>query len=281
MSFAAMDASVCDAAPYKLYWFAMGSLEWCLAASDEPRVYMTKTFTPAQIVDTEIELNKEANAGTIEITLPLESEIASLFMAGFPPAPIWVNVYEGHDGDAELLNTFSGKIVKSTMKDECVLTVSGDGVAMRKKIPGPVYQQSCNRRLYSPGCGAVEADHKFDVTIATISDDRLTITYSSIPALIYWDSHWDEVGDNAKYPSLAAGKMQDASGRWYMIETHTAPTVFTLKSPLHQSSAVGDAITLYKGCRRNLKHCKYYGREKYFMGFDVMPTRNPSSQGLG
>jgi hypothetical protein len=165
------------------------------------------------------------------------------------------------------------------MNDECKLTVSGDGVAMRKKIPGPVYQQSCNRRLYSPGCGANEAENSWSVTIATISADRLTITYDNLTALAYWATVWFLVNQGT-IPSLAAGKMRDASGRWYMIESHLSAGTIVLKSPLHQSAAVGDTITVYRGCRRTLQHCTFYGREKYFMGFDIMPTRNPSSQGL-
>jgi hypothetical protein len=257
----------------------MGDTEWCLTSGEKPRTHLGRVFSPAAIERTEIDLNQEADSGSIEVTVPTESEIGQEFLIGLPPVPVWLNIYEGHDGDAEILNTFAGKVAKANFKSECVLYVTGDGLALRKRIPGPVYQQSCNRRLYSPSCGANEAANSFVVPVAAIAADGVTLTITDAAFLAYWNANWPNVGDLGNIPSLAAGRLKTASGRWMMIETHPAAGTVKLKAPVY-GLAAGDTVTLYRGCRRNLQHCAFYGRTHRFLATDIMPTRNPASEGL-
>lgn len=283
MSFDALETSVYGSAPFDLYKFTMGDQAWYLTDGDEARVYQTQTYAPTAIKCTEIEQNRETNSGQIEVTIPLESELVAEFIAFVPPSPMWLTIYSGHDGDSEINVRFKGLVVQAKFDSECTIFIKPQLAAIRKKIPAPVYQQSCNRMHYSPQCGATEASGAFGsswtLPVSAISglDVTLDMAFGS-DAYIYW---WNTFlgyslmpSTKLTTPSLAWGMLQAPSGQRMMIAAHDTYNVVTLKAPV-VGLQVGDTVKVVRGCRRTLANCAFYGRTASFMAADVMPKKNP------
>lgn len=278
MSFDSLESSTYGSAPFELYRFSMGTQTWCLTSGEEPRVYINQTYAPDFIERTEIEHNQESNSGSIEVTIPLGSELAKEFISFVPPLPMWLTVFAGHDGDPDVVIRFKGRVQSAKFGDECVLTVESGTSAIRKKIPPMVYQQSCNRMHYSSACGANLAANSWTVKVAQINGFEIVVDHSaseSFDFIAYWNfafSHFTEV----ECPRVSWGVAQSADGRRMMISKQSAWDTFELKAPI-AGLQVGDILTVSRGCRRTLTHCQFFGRTQSYMGFDLMPQTNPFS----
>lgn len=280
MSFDTLESSTYLGEPYELYRVTSGTRVWQITSGDIERTHsLHGVFTPEVVDRTEIAQHQETNAGEIQVHLPLSSAIAQEFIATMPSAPYWITIFAGHDGDSEIITVFRGMVAKAVFGDECTLTVQPESSAVRKKVPGPVYQLACNRVLYSSGCGASMEENLWTVKVGSIAADGVTIgvdTGASESAVFvsYWASHWSSSLDADGPPSLAWGFAQTASGLRMMIGTHPSANTFVLKARIY-GLAVGDVLTVYRGCRRSIKHCRHFGRLSRFMGFDKFPSKNP------
>lgn len=280
MSYDALQRSRYSGKPFELYRFTMGTTVWQVTSSEEIRTHPVHgLFTPEAISRSDISMNQETSSGELEINLPLTSAIAQEFIVTVPPLPIWITLFAGHDGDAEVITMFRGVIAKATFEEDCRLLAQPETAALRRKIPGPVYQTMCNRVLYSPDCGANSSAHSWTVKVGSIAADGVTVTVNagateSAAYAAYWAANWSASADTAGPPSLAWGFTQDAEGHRMMIALHPSANVFVLKSRMY-GLAVGDVITVFRGCRRTIKHCRAFGRQSSFMGFDIFPSKNP------
>lgn len=280
MSFDSKESSTAGGAPFELFKFTMGTRAWCFTSGEEERTYMTQIYVPETIDRSEISHNQETSSGSIEVTLPLESSLAAEFISFAPPEPMWLTIYAGHDDDSEIIRRYYGKVAQAKFGDVCTLTVQPQTVAVKKKIPGMVYQQNCNRMHYSAACGASEIApggiaNEWSVKVGSISGLRITIdagAAENAAFVAYWQPI--DVTNDTVIPTLSWGKAEDSDGRRMMIARHVSWNTFDLMAPL-VGMAVGDIIVVTRGCRRTLKHCAFYGRTASFMGFDIMPASNP------
>ena len=282
MSFDGLQTSRYLGEPYELYRFVSGTIVWQITSGEVERTHPTHgLFTPEVVHRTEIAQHQETNAGEIQVMLPLSSSIAQEFIVGVPANPIWLTIFAGHDGDSEIVTRFRGEVAKATFEEECTLVVQPETVALRKKVPGPVYQQACNRVLYSPDCGANMAANSWTVKVLSVAADGVTVSVDtgapeSAAYVAYWGTNWSASADTAGPPSLAWGFAQDADGHRMMIGSHPSANAFVLKTRLY-GLAAGSVLTVVRGCRRTVKHCFFHGRLTNFMGFDRFPAKNPFS----
>ena len=288
MSFDAKESGVYSGEPFELYRFAMGTVVWTYTSGDTAITYNAEVYEPEAIERAEIEQNRELESSTIQIEMPLTTVVAQQFIMFTPPDPVWLTIYAGHHGDSEVIVRFSGKIEQATLTDICKLRVRSTIGALRKRIPGPTYQQACNRMLYSDACGAsmdgngvypaFVANH-WTFKVGAIGADGVTISVDqgaseSSSFVSYWGTHFSD--DPTTLPRLDWGKLVAPTGHQMMIGSHSSAYQLVLKGRVPQL-AVGDVVTVYRGCRRTLAHCNFYGRTHRFMGFDIQPGKNPFS----
>lgn len=275
MSFDALESSTAGGRPYELYKFTSGTRAWYITSGDTVRTHMGQTYAPDTIDRDDIELNQETTSGTIEVRLPLSSELAKEFIPYLPPEPMWLTIFAGHDGDSDVIVRRKGRVVDAKFGDVCKLTVAPQTVAVRKKIPPAVYQQSCNRIHYSPACGAGTLGNSWSAKIGSIDGLEITVDLAASESALYnaaWEFYWPR--EEAEYPRLAYGYMVSPDGRRMMISRHIDLGVFEIKAPV-PGLAVGDVVQVFRGCRRTFDHCKFYSRTGQFLGFDIMPQKNP------
>jgi len=280
MSFDAMETSRYGGKPYELFRFTMGITSWQYTSGETSRTHPTHgVFAPEVIDHSEVTYSSEASSGTITVNLPKSNPVAAQFISFSPPDPVWLTIFAGHDGDAEIVTRFRGKVAKAEFPRECTLTILPESASIRKKIPSMVYQQPCNRMLYSASCGATTTGNLWTLKVGALSGDGLTITVDqaateSTAYVAYWQTQWSANADTNGPPSLAWGYMVSPTSQRMMIGRHPAWNQIVLKAPI-PGVAVGTVVTVVRGCRRTTKHCKHFGRLQSFNGFDQFPSKNP------
>lgn len=263
--------------PFELYRFTMGTLSWYLTSGDVPRTHETQTYAPDTIDRSEILQNGETDSGSIDVEVPLTSALAEEFLTFVPPYPMFLTIFGGHEGDSEIIVKFQGRVAQATFEKTCKMRVNSMLTAIRKKVPGPVYQTRCNRSLYAPGCDVSQVLHTKEGTIIAIDMNQTRLTLGGGTFEDYWLTRFP--ADKTLHPTLELGIAQAASGHRMMIAQHTDWNKIILKAPIY-GLEVGQTISVSKGCFGTSKHCNAFGNMIRFLGFERMPNKNVFSTGI-
>lgn len=263
MTYAARETSGTAGRPVELYRFSCGSDVWAWTSADVATDALGLTFAPAAIARGEVDTSDEDTQGSLEVTVPRTNEVAALFVADLPPAPVMLEVYRYHRADAELVLFWSGEIASAEFAGSSAL-LAGIPVSrvLRRSLPSAAYQAQCNWALYSPQCGVNKASYRTTAVVTAISGFTISAAEFDIPADGYFRAGWVET----------------ATGEKHWVTAH-AGAVLTLLTPF-RSLAVGDTVYAYPGCDRTIAACKTFSNLARHLGFPFVPTKNPFATGV-
>lgn len=264
MTYAARETSGYLANPFELFQFTCATDVWRMTSGDVARNYLGQTYSPEAMSRTEINQDQELTSGSIKITVPRNSDLASRFVAYIPSSPISVVIFRGHAGDpdGEIVTSFTGKVASATFGDECEIEVMSEQQVLRRQVPVQKFQSQCNWQVFSPGCGVVKGSFKLTGTVITVTGDTLTVAVAATVADGWLNWGYLEKGDERR-----------------MILNHTGTTVQMI-NPI-ASLAPGDSVNLYAGCQRSVADCvTRFNNIARFWGFPWIPNKNPFDGGL-
>ena len=276
MTYDSRESSAAGAAPIELFRFSMGSTVWRytsgdvavgrdVGAGDGAQNFVTEVLKRA-----ELDYSQEDSGGSLEVRVPRTNPVAALFIPFAPPLPVGLTAYRFHDGDAETVVIFIGKVASVAFEDtEAVLTCQPIQAMFSRTLPRLYFQKQCNWSLYSTQCGVSRAAFGE----STYGGVRATITVLSglqvtAPVLgIHGDGWYD------------GGYLELDSGTKRLIVSQVGD-VATLQNPLI-GVAVGEPITVYPGCDKTEATCgaKFSNLSNHF-GFARIPYRNPFTTGI-
>lgn len=263
MTYDAREKSGHDAAPVELFRFICGAHSWCMTSADQAQSYLGLTFAPEAIERGEIDESDEDAQGSLELTVPRTSPVAALFIADLPPAPVVLEVYRMHRGDAEVLLLWAGEIASAEFTgSQATLTGIPVGRVLRRALPPFTFQAQCNWALFSPGCGLDRNAYRQAATVSAVSGFTVTASAFGTHPDGYFRSGW----------------LEDAAGEKHWITNHVG-SVVTLQTPF-RSLAVGDAVSAYPGCDRTITACVAFANVGRFLGFPYLPPKNPFETGV-
>lgn len=261
MSYDSREQSTYQGTPWEAYWFSCGPLNWRWTSGDIPRVVGGFEFTPEPVTRTEIDQNQELRSGSITITLSPDNPVAALFRRYLPAQPVSLVIYRGHDGEAETVCNFTGKVASVTWKDLPELTLVPEQDALKKKVPALRYQTQCPRALYSTGCKVNKTDYQVLATLTSVSG--VTIKAAAFAT---------------KPNGYFAGGWVDARNTSMAVVKHVGDTL-TLFFPLEGLTA-GEIIVGFPGCDGTESTCSgKFSNIVNHLGFARIPTRNPFGDG--
>lgn len=272
MTYDARESSTASGQPYELYLFQTQTQSWRVTSADEEKLYLGAYYAPEVIVRTNTSASSEVKGGHIKVTIPKDHEIARLFIAFIPNAPLTLVIYRGHEGEAEseMKVAFIGRVLlgRFTTDDTCELDCAPVTEILKRNIATACYQRPCNRILFDDGCGLSNAAWKVSGEVQAVSADGLTVTIAECATKA---DGW-----------FAAGHIAKGIER-RMVVTH-AGSVITLINPLI-GLAAGDEVEVYAGCDRTYSGTNgcttKFSNGVNFMGWEWIPARNPFSSGLG
>ena len=257
MSYDAIETSGAPSQTFDLYLFDTGSTVYALTNEDAPIAFGGRTYQPATITRDEIELSQEQNSGQVVVKLPKSHPIATLFIPRLPPVPVTLIIYNGHVGDSEIVPVFIGRVASARYPDLCELTCVTDRDELKRKIPTLLYQPSCPRVLGDAGCGVDLASVTYSGTVGTVSAGGMILDVPAFASIAH---------------SLTSGYLR-RGGDIRFVMAHAGPRV-TLMTAI-PGVAPGDTVEGTAGCAKTYGACVSFTNVEKFLGFDMIPKRNP------
>jgi uncharacterized phage protein (TIGR02218 family) len=265
MSYDSLEKSVYSGAPVELYRFTQGPKSWRYTSADSEQTYQGYAYRPEAISRGELDQSQEEQAGSLEVTLPRDNEVASLFIPYLPVEPIGVTLFRFHRGDSEVVTIFVGKVASvAFIGSEARLVCQPVSEVLRRQIPSYMYQYQCNHALYSTACGINKASYKVQAIVSAVSGDTVTATAFGTKSSGWFNNGW----------------LQRSNGEVRFVIGHSGNTV-TLMNPFSGLKA-GESVDAYAGCDRTESVCaSKFGNLVNHAGFSRIPTKNPFEAGLG
>jgi hypothetical protein len=261
MSFDSKETSVADGKPFELYLFQGTGIEIAVTSSDQVISYISRSFKPSTISRSEAKGSDEVEAGQTTVYVPKNDPIAKLFIKYLPVSKIALTIFGGHYGDSEVGVLFSGDVSSSHFDDQAELICNSDQYKMQTKIPRIAYQSSCPHIFGSPGCGQDLGAATYAGVVTAISDDGEQITIPDFAGLPHpFKAGFLTVGNEKR-----AIVDQGGSGSSFFV------VLITAISDLE----VGSDVLGTAGCQQTYPSCETYGRIASFLGFDLIPIKNP------
>lgn len=260
MSYTAQENSVASGRPVELYRFAIGAQRWTYSSGQTAVVYQSETYSPATIKRSGIEQGNEINRAGIEIMLPRDNPLASLFIASPPEGVVSVTIYRQHASDSalETIVLWKGRVGGARLAGS-ELGLKCEPVATSLKRTGlrARYQLICRHALYSAGCGALKDSFRVDGTVAAVSGATVQVAVAA-----------------SKPDGYFVGGMLESNDGARMIVGHAGVNI-TLVAPMPSLSA-GMAVRLYAGCDHSTAIClDRFDNLVNYGGFPFIPVKNP------
>lgn len=263
MAYDSREQSQAGGAPVELYAFTCGTSAWYFTSADSDQIYGGHTFLHDVISRGSIDESDEDQAGSLEVTLVRNNEVAALFIPDLPTHPVRLQVYRFHRGDAEVVCFWTGEVDScefsgATAKLSC-LPVGG---AFRRSIPSLTFQSQCNWAVYGARCGLSQGSYCVTAAVTLVSGLTLQAGEFSEHASGYFRGGWVETPD----------------GETHFVTEHVGTTL-TLLTPFRTLHA-GDIVNAFPGCNRTVAACAAFGNTIHFCGFPFIPTKNPFVSGI-
>jgi uncharacterized phage protein (TIGR02218 family) len=261
MTYLARENSAAQGRPVELYRFAMGAQRWTYTSGLTAVTYQSETYAPATIKRSTIEQGGEINRSALQVSVPRDHAVASLFVSGPPEGVVSVTIYRFHSGDSETIALWKGRVANAKFSaSECTLVCEPVASSLRRPGLRARYQMLCRHALYSSACGALRDTYRADGTVSSVTGAVVQVAAASAQPNGYW----------------VAGELKSAGLGSRLIVAHSGVSL-TLSSPL-PGLVAGMPVSIYAGCDHQLATCKNkFNNIVNFGGFPWIPTKNPFS----
>lgn len=260
MSYRVIELSVERGAPVELYEFAQKTKRWTYASSADAVTHNHITYTPLPIARDRIKQTNDIFKDSLKLKFPRSNAFASQFLGFAPDDVTTVTVLRGHQGDAEFILYWKGRVVGARAASN-EITIECESVFTSVRRPGlrARFEYSCRHALYSGNCGVSQASHKHDGTVNSVVGGLQV-----------------HIAAAATQPDgyLTGGMLITNDGTARFLTKH-AGEVVTLSRPIH-TPLLGQEVSIYPGCDhlRGTCNAKFNNLDN-FGGFPFIPKRNP------
>ena len=235
MSFNAVETSDHGGAKYALYKLEVGTASWFYTTSKAEKTYLGDVYVPATCKNSPIKSASDVDKNEVTLSLVHTLPICELLKTRSPAAPLHLTIYEGHEGEAELVKSWVGRSINFAFKPpSCEITTESVLTAMRRMAANLIISSRCSVPLYGRVCGV---DRDAHVTTTVVSGRAgLTLAAPGLVATANWYAggyvEWDD-------PAFGIVSSQD-------IESSSGAGIVLSGQP--QGLAIGTPIRVYPGC---------------------------------
>lgn len=260
MSYASADTSIQSGRPVELFRFAHGANTYLYNSGPVDQSYDGDVYAAAPIERGQVEASQEFGRAYLDITVPYDNAVATLFTSGYPDGHVTLAIYRSHVGETEWISYWRGRVVSVAYEGhKCKMRCEPVFTALQRAGLRAVYQLQCRHVLYGTNCGAVKASHSVASTVTLFIENQVFVNGADA----YADG-W-----------FAGGEIETPHGR-RMIVSHTGNSL--MLSAGIPGLTVNDAVTLAPGCDHTVDTCtSKFSNDLNFGGFPYLPKKNPFS----
>ena len=269
MTFDAAESGIESGKPLEFYRIDFGSEIFYLTSHDEDVVFKGVPYIQTTgLSHTGVEASNEEEVNAIEITIPSNHRIAEKFAGIIPGKRVFAEVWKSHrseiGGTEELVIAFEGFVATVRFRGaiDFVLKCRPSSDIFRSTGPRYVYSVLCNHTLYDARCKVSRSSFQHDGTITAISGDVITVNGASGLGATYFE------GGFAEFPA--------GLGEEYRLILSQSGDDMRLLLPFADSSALGQTVRLFAGCKHDLATCNSkFANAINYGGTPYVPPKNP------
>lgn len=260
-----------NAQPVFLYTFARGDQVWRYADQPADVTVDGVAYRAAVIAHDVLQRDEETAAGAVSVTCADDTPVvAGLSVTGLQGTRITCTIRQTHRAGVGGVTVpvtavrFKG-VVQGRKRENGACTFTLDSVAamFERPILRVLTAPTCQNTIYDGRCGVDKTLWQTGgCEITDITGNVLTVAEAALNADGYYTAAPLVVEDGS------------AAGEQLFVESHVGTTL-TLIHPPPGTLAVGDHVTLYRGCDGSETSCIAFGNQEWFMGFPRVPTVNP------
>ena len=255
--------------PIDMFRITNGTRVWTMTSAAREQTYGSgeagalELYVPTPIGRGQIEIKNEVAKGKLEVTLPIDHELAVTLLSQFSEQIMTLTLFSRR---IETEVAWKGRLA-GLKPDEAELKMTFESIFTSMRRPGlrARFGKSCRHALYGRGCFLDPEDF---ATAATVT--ALTASTVTAPAA-------DALADGY----FTGGMLRSPGGILSFIINHVGPLItlqrvsYDLVTQFAETGS-GMAITLYPGCDHTRQTCnsKFDNRLNYG-GFDWIPQKNP------
>lgn len=240
MAFDPLERSASAGRPEELYEFYSQAKFWRYTSAAQVATLNNNVFEPVRAMRrTALKQDKDGGDDSIEVTVPLDNEVAMLFRIIVPARTIWLRIWRRHRGTDDYSQVWYGRVRGVGWKGSRAI-ISCDGLNSMFKRGGLRlnYDVKCPHMLYGPGCNLDKDQFRVDGPLTFVSKNTVkSPAFASLP-----DQH------------LRLGFLEFGYG-YYMISDHVGDTVTTFAGVEFDIDDRPATVTAYWGCDRMLQTC--------------------------
>lgn len=265
MTYSDLTISTQDGQEIGLFEFRLGGIYWRYTSADEDKTFgldedgNPAVWTAGAITRTAIQQGGAEN--DLEITLPRNLEIVSLFSPRPPSEITRLTVSSYHEGDAEAAIQWIGTVGNiiginpAEAKAVCrniVASFERGGLRL-------TWGRQCPHPLYGPGCWLDKADFAYPKEVATVTGNSFTVTVPEVPVEGSFAGgfvEWEREAGTGTYERIG-------------IESVSGDNLILFASSYGLEP--GMAVTLYPGCPRTTEGCLLFNNLPNYGGVPHLP----------
>lgn len=261
MTFIAQETGRNTGKPYQLFTFRAGDTAYRYTTADKIITVDTLQFLPDQPMESaEIKETNVDDKGKLNFKVMRNHDIANLFLISSPRS-ISLTIQAGHEGETEIINIWTGRVVACEWGEDDQATISCESVTTILQRSGLPYKFgfTCQHTLYRGGC-QLDIFANSIVTPVDVVDGYTVV----IPAIIGQPEN-----------SYNGGLIVKNSVDYRMITDfdNTTGTVSLIRP--FEDLEQGEVVRVALGCNRSKERCIELNNFENFLGFTTVPNRNP------
>lgn len=250
--------------PVDLFRIVMSPDVWTVTSASEEQFHNGELYRPVPSFRGEFEQKSEISRNSLELTLPLDHELAISLLTSFSEQIVTMTVFTKRDVLIDV--SWKGRLASST-PEEAGLKLVFESIFTSLRRPGlrARFQKSCRHALYGRGCLLDPEDFAVAGTLDDLEANVLIVPEAGLVT-------------NGFY---IGGMLRSPDSTLSFITDHAAEAITLQRVPYSlltefAESGPGVAVTLYPGCDHSRMTClaKFNNLNNYG-GFDFIPEKNP------
>jgi len=261
MTFKSVETGRNTGKPFQLFTFRAGDTSYRYTTADKIITIDTLQFLPDQPMESaEIKETNVDDKGKLNFKVMRNHDIANLFLISSPRA-ISLTIQAGHEGESELVNIWTGRVVACEWGEDDQATLSCESATTILQRSGLPYKFgfTCQHTLYRGGCTLDIFANSILTPVGSVAGYSVTI-----PAIIGQP-------DNSYNGGLLVKNEVD----YRMITSFDSVTGTVGLIRPFEDLVAGEVIRVALGCNRSKERCIELGNFENFLGFTTIPNRNP------
>lgn len=253
--------------PVEVYEITLGSTIYRWTSAEDDQVVGGNTFTPEEIVRTNIVQGKEDRDNTVELVVTSSNPVAQEYITLPPATSGEVTITRFHRGDAvSTVVVWKGTIQTVTFSEqnEKAKIFCRPDLGSSRPVPRRTFTVQCPYHLYSTECTVAEGSFRHTDTVSAVSTDGKTLTVANLS------------GNGADW--AVSGIVVFGTDK-RMIISQSGDNI-VLHAPF-RSSPSGQSVDVQAGCDHSAATCKSkFNNLPNFGGFPFVPERDIHRDGI-